>query len=83
MRDLDDSMICDAASTLLASLRRAEGLDELAARSLVEALLQARDSWHSSSVVPKRAASLFLDLESGLEATTHSYEGPCVSALWR
>ena len=75
MQGPDDSAIHEAAMKLLADLRLARGIDESTAQALVDALRQARETWRSSAVVPKRAANLFMDLENGIEACSHSYEG--------
>jgi hypothetical protein len=62
-----------AAEQLLTPLRRGDGIDEVVGERLKAALRAAAAAWEGSSVIPKAAANLFVDLASGIDACSESY----------
>lgn len=55
-------------------LRGIEGLDLELGERLMIALQRACEHWANSDVVPKRAAALFVDLPSSIEACSYLYD---------
>jgi hypothetical protein len=62
-----------AAAQLLTSLRQGRGVEDADADRLRNALRAAAAAWSTSEVIPKKAANLFVDLASGIEACSYGY----------
>jgi hypothetical protein len=72
---LDDSAVQAAATAVLITLRRGEGLNDKQALNLLHALRPAASAWSDSEVAPRTAANLFVDLANGIDACGHAYGG--------
>jgi len=65
----------EAAGDVATKLRSGQGLDVATCDRLKFALRKAAERWASSQVISKSAANLFVDLASGIDASSYAYQG--------